>query len=450
MPAEGAAGVHLERRLHAFDTAMVVVSLVIGIGIFRTPALVAGATGGTGSFLAAWAVGGAASLVGALVFAEIGSRFPWAGGYYKVVARCFHPLPAFLLNWAQVLMQGAGAAGVALIGSEYLLRVAGPAAQPRAGALLVAASLTLGLTVLNAAGIRAGARAQNLLSLSKIVLIASLALAGLALAREPAGSSVTAAGSGSGMLTALVAVFYAYGGYQNTMNLAGDVSEARGQLAKGVCAGMAIVTALYMIVNVAYIKALGQDGVAGSPLVAADLARAALGEAGEAFVSLAIFLSAAGFVNATILHVPRSYLAMAEDGLLPPALGRLNPRTQAQGAGLAFFAATALLPLALMRSFEGLLAYVMFTDALSLAVAASCLFVLRRRGTGEAGGGAWRMPGYPWLPAAYVLVLIGVAGNVLVRETWLAIGSIGIVLLGIPLYVVMKRSWGDGARDGLG
>ncbi len=441
MRAEDAGGPP-EPRLSAFDTAMVVVSLVIGIGIFRTPALVAGETGGAGRFLAAWAIGGLAGLAGALVFAEIGSRYPRAGGYYKVVAHCWHPMAAFLLNWAQVLMQGAGAAGVAVIGSEYLLRLAGRTAPRGWSTGLLAAALVGGLVALNAAGIRAGARAQNLLSMAKIVLIAGLAAAGLALPADPPPAGPEPESSPAGLLAALVAVFYTYGGYQNTMNLAGDVREARRRLPWGICGGMAIVAALYLGMNGAYLRALGAEGVARSPLVAADLARSVLGGAGEALVSLAIFLSAAGFVNATILHIPRGYLAMAQDGLLPAALGRLDPRTQAQGPGLAFFAATALVPLLFLGSFEKLLGYVMFTDALSLAVVASCLFVLRRRGEGDAGGGAWRMPGYPWLPAAFVLVLLCVAGDVLVRQPALAAGGCAVAMAGVPLYFVMKRGVG--------
>ena len=443
MPAEREAP-PIEPTLTPFDTAMVVVSLVIGIGVFRAPALVAGATGSTGRFLAAWVIGGAASLVGALVFAEIGSRYPRPGGYYKVVAHCWHPMAAFVLNWAQVLMQGAGAAGVAVIGAEYLLRLAGISGPHGAAPAVLAALLVGGLIALNAGGIRAGARVQVMLSLAKIVLIAGLAIAGLALAHEPAEGTAQPATQDSppaGMLAALVAVFYTYGGYQNTMNLAGDVRGARRKLPLGIFGGMAIVTALYLAINAAYVRALGPAGVAGSPLVAADLARTVLGGAGEKLVSFAIFLSAAGFVNATVLHVPRSYLAMAQDGLLPPALGRVNPRTLAQGPGLVFFAATALLPLLLLGAFDKLLAYVMFTDALSLAALASCLFVLRRRGEGTAEGAAWRMPGYPWLPVAFVLVLLGIAGDVLVRQTRLALAGTAIVAAGVPMYYLMKRSW---------
>ena len=428
--------------LSVFDTAMVVVSLVIGIGIFRTPAMVAAATGGTGRFLFAWVAGGAASLVGALVFAEIGSRYPHAGGLYKVVAHCWHPMTAFLLNWAQVLMQGAGAAGVALIGAEYLLRLTGRGAAGARAVQLTAALLVGGLVLLSARGIRAGARTQNVLSVSKILLVAGLAVAGLLAGVAGPPSSATAAGTHAeaGMLAALVAVFYTYGGYHNTMNLAGDVREARRKIPVGIAGGMIVVTVLYLAINAAYARVLGIEGIAASPLVAADLARAALGDFGEAFISLAIFLSAAGFVNATILHVPRGYIPMAEDGLLPAALGRLNPATQAQLGGLSFFAATALLPLLLLGSFEKLLAYVMFTDALSLAVAASCIFILRDRQRGGAAEGTWSMPGYPWLPVVFVIVLLGLAGNVLVLQTRLALAGAAIVLIGVPIYFLMKRT----------
>ena len=433
----------LEPKLSVFDTAMATVSLVIGIGIFRTPALVAGATAGAAPFLAAWAIGGVISLIGALVFAEIGSRYPRAGGFYKVVAHCWHPLTAFVLNWAQVLMQGAGAAGVAVIGSEYLLRLVRRGA-PGPETTWLAAGLMGVLLALNALGIRTGARTQNILSLSKIVLIAGLAAAGLLLA---AGGTAAAAGEAAptstapaGWLAALVAVFYTYGGYQNTMNLAADVRQARRGLPRAVCAGMLVVTTLYLSINFAYVRTLGAAGVAASPLVAADLARRVLGGAGEAFVSIAIFLSAAGFVNATMLHLPRSYLAMAEDRLLPAVLGRFDPRTQAQGPGLAFFAVTAFVPLLFLGSFEKLLGFVMFTDMLSLAVVASCLFVLRRRGEGSDGEAAFRMPGYPWLPLVFVLAALGVAANVAVSQTPTALAGCAVAAAGVPLYFALRRT----------
>ena len=429
----------IQARLSTFDTAMVVFSLVVGIGIFRTPAIVAGAAGSTAIFFAAWAIGGLISLLGALTFAEIGSRHPRAGGYYRVVADCYHPALAFMLNWAQTLMQGAGAAGVAFIGAEYLVPfVVPPEWRTPHSPLLLACALMLVLLLLNYLGIKTGARTQNLLSMLKIGMIVGLASVALAVAPRVAAaeSVVPATAWGTRFAAALIPCFYAYGGYQMTMNLGADVKDARKRFPLAVTGGMLCVVALYLLINIAYQRALGTPGVAGSKLVAAALSRATFGPSGEAVVSVAIFLSAAGFVNATILQMPRSFYAMAQDGVLPRAFLRVNPTTQVQEIGLLFFGATMLLPAFLLGSFEKLLNYVIFTDALTLVVVASTLFILRRRGTGDGG---FRMPGYPILPALYMLCLAGAATHVLVTETRLALVGIAILLTGWPLFRLGRK-----------
>jgi APA family basic amino acid/polyamine antiporter len=433
------AAERIEPKLGTFDTAMVVVSLVIGIGIFRAPAIVARESGSARAFLLAWILGGLVSLIGALTFAEIGSRHPRAGGYYRVVADCYHPALAFMLNWAQTLMQGAGAAGVAFIGAEYLAPLLG-LTGPRA-TLGLACGLMLALLVLNFLGIRTGSRTQNVLSAMKLVMIVGLAAVALVLAKPAAPSPVIASG---GLAAALVPVFYACGGYQLTMNLGADVKDARRKLPLAVTLGMLGVVALYLTINVAYVRILGVAGVAASPLVAASLARAALGAAGERVVSVAIFLSAAGFVNATILSIPRSLYAMAEDGVLPRVFARVNARTQVQEIALGFFAVTMLVPAFLLGSFEKLLDYVIFTDSLALVIVASTLFVLRRRD--EGGAQAFRMPLYPLLPAIYLAVLLAISAHLLVKQTPLALAGIAIFLTGAPLFFLGKRLSGAPAR----
>ena len=272
MKAEG-----IEARLGTFDTAMVVVSLVVGIGIFRTPAIVAKAAGTEGRFLLAWALAGLVSLVGALVFAEIGSRHPRAGGYYRVVADCYHPALAFMLNWAQTLMQGAGAAGVAFIGAEYLVGLLLPPEKRGGNAvLLVALALMLVLLVLNGLGIRVGAGTQNVLSVTKIVMIAGLARRAFAVApasRAPPSSARRAGGPRRGADPVLLRVRRV----PMTMNLGADVKDARRRFPLAVTGGMLVVAALYLVLNWAYVRTLGAAGVAGSNLVAAALARASLG-----------------------------------------------------------------------------------------------------------------------------------------------------------------------------
>ncbi len=437
-----AAETRIEPRLGALDGAMIVVSLVIGVGIFRTPAMVAAATGSGALFLAAWGIGALVSAAGALAFAEIGARYPRPGAYYKVVAVSFHPALAFALNWAQLLMQGAGAAGVAFLGAEYLLALATPgrAAAPGAVTATAVAMISL-LLALNFLGIRSGARTQNLLSAAKLVLLGALAAAGLlwAPAAPAAAAAAPTAPGAAGLIAGLVAVFYTYGGYQQTMNMAGDLRDVRRTLPRAILWGMAAVLALYLAINGAYLRTLGIEGMAGGKLVAADLARAAFGPFGQSLVSLAIFLSAAGFVNATILQLPRSYLAMAEDGVLPRQFLAVRPGAQTQDVALAFIALTMLVPALFLGSFEKLLQYVMFTDALTLVTVASCLFVLRARRVGEERGELFRTPGYPWLPGLFVAALAAVALHVLWRETRLALAGLGILAAGLPLFFAMRR-----------
>jgi APA family basic amino acid/polyamine antiporter len=439
----------IQPRLSTFDTSMVVFSLVVGIGIFRTPAIVAGAAGGTALFFSAWILGGLISLIGALTFAEIGSRHPRAGGYYRVVADCYHPMLAFMLNWSQTLMQGAGAAGVSFIGAEYLMPVILPPEwRTERTALGLACALMLVLLILNYRGIRPGARTQNLLSMLKIAMMVGLAVPALLLARraqwpEPAATMPWE----PRLASALVPCFYAYGGYQMTMNLGADLKEARRRFPLAITAGMLMVVGLYLLLNFTYQRVLGVQGIAASKLVAAALSRATFGPYGELVICIAVFLSAAGFVNATIIQMPRSLYAMAHDGVLPRAFLRVNPSTQVQQTALLFFGATMLVPAFLLGSFEKLLNYVMFTDTLTLAVVASTLFVLRRRGVGQ---GAFAMIGYPFLPALYMLCLLGIAARVFTLEPLLAVTGTVIFLTGWPLFRLGHRLFGAAERIGQG
>src|SRR5450755_348983 len=427
-------------RLSTFDTAMVVFSLVVGIGIFRAPAIVAAAAGSTELFFAAWVLGGLIALVGALTFAEIGARYARAGGYYRVVAECYHPALAFMLNWCQTLMQGAGAAGVAYIGVDYLGPLVLPAGwQGPHASLIMACALMLVLLFLNYIGIRSGARTQNILSMLKIAMMIGLGVFALLLHSRAAPAAAPLIGAAplrpwsTRLLAALVPCFYAYGGYQLTMNLSADIKDSSRRLPIAIVSGMLAVVGLYLLLNIAYQQVIGIDRLPTEKLVAAALARATFGHWGDAVVSVAIFLSAAGFVNATILQMPRTFYAMAEDGVLPKIFRWVNPKTQVQEVGLIAFGVTMLVPAFFLDSFDKLLNYVIFTDNLTLAVVASTLFVLRRRKVASTG---FVMPGYPWLPAIYFVCLVAASMRVLVTEPKLALAGTVLFLTGAPLFLL--------------
>ncbi len=442
VPEPGEAAI--QARLSTFDTAMVVFSLVVGIGIFRAPAIVAGAAGGSSLFFTAWIAGGIVAMIGALTFAEIGSRRPRAVGYYRVVADCYGSTLAFMLMWSQTLLQGAGAAAVAFIGADYLLPVLLPQQwrTPQASLALACATMLL-LLALNYSGVKPGARTQNTLSVLKIAMIVGLTGLALLLAPRAHGADpVVAAGWAPRLSAALIPCFYAYGGYHMTMNLGADLKDARRRFPLAITAGMLTVVALYLLINFAYQQVLGIGGIADSKLVAAALARATFGPSGEALISIAVFVSAAGFVNATIIQMPRSFYAMAQDGVLPRAFLRVNPATQVQQVGLLFFGATMLIPAFMIGSFEKLLNYVIFTDMLTLAVVASTLFVLRRR---RLGHGGFAMPGYPILPLLYVACLLGVAMRDFLLDPPLALAGLAVLASGFPLFRLGHRLFGGAA-----
>jgi len=440
----GRDAVAIKARLTTFDLTMIVVSLVIGIGIFRTPAMVASSTRTPALFLAAWGMGGLISLLGALTFAEIGARFPEPGSFYKVVAVNYNSGLAFMLNWTSVLMvNGAGGAAVAIIGAEHLTPLLLPARlQTQTAVQLTAAGLMLILLILNYLGIKTGAWAQNVLSLLKIVLIGGLALAGLfSGAPAAAGGSLPADKAWwLGLAIGFISVFYTYGGYQNTINFGADIRGARRNMPRAILAGIAVIIACYFLINGAYLKVLGLPGVAGAKLVAAETARVLFGPSGALFVSLAIFLSAMGFLNVTLMQIPRAYYAMAEDRTLPPFFRRVNPRSQAQEYGLLFLGGVILLSIFLLGTFENIVNYVMFLDSLNIAIVASTIFALRRKARREAAPyQGYRLPLYPVLPAIFVVFLLGISLNVLLTQTREALIGALLFVSGYPVFHGMRR-----------
>jgi basic amino acid/polyamine antiporter, APA family len=430
-------------QINAFDVSMIVISLVIGVGIFRTPAIVARQAGSPEIFFSAWIVGGLVSLLGAFVFAEIGSRHHFPGGFYKLISEAFHPLYAFMINWALVLTYGAGMAGVALLGCEYLNPLLPESLHGPAGIRGSAVATLFCFYVINMLGIRAGSRTQNLLSSTKIVMMLVLCLGifyPAASTEVPSPAEVPAATSWfTAFGASLIAVFFSYGGYQSTLNFGADIKDPVRNTPKGIFIGMFTVLGLYLVLNYTYYRALGFEGLRSSNLIAADLARVVFGPWGEVFFSLAIFLSVLGFVNAMMLSIPRVYYAMAEDNILPAIFKRVNARTQTQEFTLTFLAVTSIGSLWFLDTFEAIVNYVMSIDSIAIASAAATLFIFRRRAGKDDTHRGFKLWGYPGLPAFFVLFLLVVAANVIITDPSSALIGWLLFLGGAPLYWVLRR-----------
>ncbi len=433
-------------KLNRFDATVIVVSLVVGIGIFRTPAIVASHTGSATLFFGAWILGGVISVLGALTFAEIGSRYPYPGAFYKVVADCYSPSIAFMLNWTNVvIVNGAGAAAVATIGAEYLLPMVSPAASsdPR-NTQLAAAALVLLLLGINYLGVKTGAWAQNVLTIFKILVMLTVVVAAMSIGRaSQCGVPLSAPGAGSAWQAlglGLISVFYSYGGYQSALNFGGDFRAAGRTMPRAILAGIAVVIVVYLLVNLAYYRVLGLEGIAGAKLVAAEIAGALAGPSGSTIVSAVIVLSAMGFLNVTLMQIPRTYVAMAEQRTLPAVFARVHPRTQVQTFGLAFFGAMIFLAIAFLGTFEKLLNYVMLFDTLNNALVASTVFILRRRRVTAEGVEPYTVPWYPVVPAVFVLFLVFITANVVLDQGVETLAGVAMMLAGYPAYRLLRAA----------
>ena len=440
----------IKPKLGTFDLTMIIVSLVIGIGIFRSPAIVAQKAGTPLVFFVAWLLGGSISICGALTFAEIGSRFPVAGGFYKIFSYCYHPAYAFMLNWSLVIINAASAVGVAIVGAEYINPVLLPLAwQNETGIKLTAVVAILVLYGLNFLGIKMGARTQNILSLIKIAMLVVFCCA-LFGPHQINQVQLSSAGMGSldfvkALGVSLISVFFTYGGYQNTINFGADVQKPERNMPKAIFTGIGIVIVLYLIINFAYFSVLGFERVQNSKLLAAELAGSFFGPVGYTLASMAIFISVLGFINTSLMSNPRIYYAMAEDNILPPVFKKLNERTMTQEFGLSFFVALMLISLFLLGTFEKIVNYVMFIDSLSLVSAAGTIFIFRNRSKNNGDNiaeGIYKLRFYPWVPLLFMLVLLIVMLNVLVSDTQAALYGCIIFLTGYPLYLILKKAVG--------
>lgn len=423
---------------------MIVVSLVIGMGIFRTPVEVAQKAQIPFIFFAAWIVGALSSLCGALTFAEIGSRYPVAGGFYRIFSHCYHPAFAFMVNWITVISNAASTAIVAIIGAEYINPILLPNVERELGIKITTITAIAVLYVINLFGIKMSARALNVLMIIKITLIGLLISC---VFFAPAASATTTAPvslSNTDLLKAFwlcfVPVFFTYGGYQQSMNFGSDVPNASRTMPRAIFYGIAIILVLYLLANLSFFRVVGFEGLQTSTTLATDVARVMLGDAASKVIAIIMFFSVMAYVNASIMSNPRVYYAMAEERVLPPIFKQLNEKTQVQEFGVSVFVAFMVLTLFLTASFSKVLNYVMFFDSIAMVTAAASIFVLRHRAKREGEkGDIYIMKAYPWMPAIFIIAYALVNISVMVSNPVSSLIGFFLFISGLPLYWGLKK-----------
>ncbi len=451
MSAEAAVdSKELARGLGLWDTSLLVLGLVIGGGIFLTPSSIAKAVPSGPWILGLWIGGGLLAIAGGLVYAEMGAMLPEAGGMYVYIREAFGPLPAFLYAWVAfwVIIIGADAAvavGFAQyfsvffpgLGSDHVILALGPV--PINAAQLVAVALTLVLSATHYVGVREGARIQG--AFTALILVALLWIAAggaLAARREIAAPAAQQLGAVTfaGIGTALVAIFWTYYGWNEIVAVAGEVANPRRNLPVALIFGTGVITALYVGVNAAFLKAIPVAEMATVAQPGTVAAQRLFGGAAALLISLAITAAAIGCTSAGLVPAPRIVYALSRDGLFPKPFGRVHPRFRTPAFAIVVQAVWMSF-LCLSGRYDQLYTYATFFVILAYAATGIALFVFRRRRPDLPR--PYRCWGYPVVPFLFVASSVALAINTVREQPRETLSGIGILLLGLPVYFWMRQ-----------
>jgi len=439
----------LARTLGPFDATMVVVSGIIGSGIFINPYIVAQQVGTPLLILLVWIAGGVIALCGAFVFAELATVVPRAGGQYAYFRDAFHPLFGFLHGWGLMFIVQSGAtAAVAVACAQYVARLAG---LPPSWVVPLSLAILGSVTLFHALGIKPGAVLVNVITVAKTLALAALILGAFTLARR-SGLTLTPAvpaGLGGGPLVsaffgALIPTMFAYGGWQNSCYVAEEIRDPERNLPRAILIGVAIVITVYVGANVAYVHVLGAPALAATRTPAADLAAAIVGERGADAMSVLIVVSTFGFLNLALMTAPRVYYAMARDGLFFRRVAAVSPRTRAPIAAIVTQGALASV-FTLSNTYDELLGYAVFADWVFFALAGVAL--MRFRGTKPDAPRPYPVPLYPLVPLVFIVAGAGIVLNTFVVDTHNALIAFAILCAGVPAYFIWKRVTAGSRRD---
>lgn len=432
-------------KLNLFDFTMIMVSFVIGMGIFRTPVNVAAASPSPVVFFAAWIAGGLIALCGALTYAEIGSRFPVTGGYYKIFSYAYHPSIAFAVNCIILISNAASLAGVALIGAEYIIKVIMPGSDNAQNIEIIIAICSILLFYgVNLLGLKMSARTQNVLTIIKISMIILL-ITPLFFAAPQSIPVIHSAAVSPTMLEyikafgiGLVAVSFTYGGYQQTINFGEEVKEPAKNIPRGIFMGIFIIIVLYLSINYAYYRIIGFENLKHADGIAAMMASHVFGTAAGNILSVFLFLSVLAYVNVLLMSNPRVMQAMSEEGVLPTTFGRRTIKTNVLLTSLSVFASMCALIVFWAKSFDEILSFTIFLDCFGMVLSAATIFILRRRTAHLDGTGIYKMKLFPLMPVIFISAYIFVAISIFADKPKTALTGMGILAAFIILYFVVK------------
>ena len=437
----------LSRTLRPRDLLLLFIGSVIGSGIFLTPGLILRQLNGSvGAAFLVWIVGGVLSLLGALTYAELSAANPEAGGLYCFIRDGFGRIPAFLYGWSLFLVIASGTiAALAHAFTRYLAEVV---PFPAAATKFIAVAMIAVVTGVNVWGTRKSSDLQNWTTLIKAGAVAVLSVVLLALGHHgheiPAALPATQHGTTlfSAFGLAMIAVLWAYEGWQFGTYSAGEVIDPQKSFPRAFLLGSLILVALYLVANVAYLIALGPAAATASDAIAATAASSVLGPWAGKFIALTILISVFSSTNSVILTAPRVFYAMANDNLFFKKLAEVHPRFGTPAAAIISLGVWSAI-LACAGKFAELIGGVIFIGWIFYGLGAAAIFPLRRKSPNAKL--PYRVPGYPFTPFLFVLAAAAIVANAIILAFYdpasfqHIVVAIILFLLGLPAYAFWRR-----------
>jgi APA family basic amino acid/polyamine antiporter len=428
----------LSREITIATGTAVVVANVIGSGIFTTSGFIARDLGTPFWFLGVWVIGGMLALAGALSYSEMGAAMPEAGGEYVYLREAYGPLVGYLSGWTSFFIGFSGAIAAACIGFVAYLHHFFPGLEPEKATGKAAALAALwALTAAHVAGVGPGSLLQRILTAGKVAAIGGLIAAGALLGKGQAAhfsSSGPAAGS---VAVSLIFVLYSYSGWNAAAYLAGEMRDPQRSVPRSLLLGTAMVILLYVGLNALYLYALPIPEMSGVLAIGERASVALFGPAATSVVSAILALSILASASAMVFAGPRVYYAMARDSVFPPALGAIHPSFGTPARAIFLQSLWTSVLIIFSRAFEQLVIYTGFALSVFAALAVAALIVLRVRRPDAPR--PFRVPLYPWLPAAYVAMSAWIAVYSVRGRPKETLYGVLTVLAGIPFYWWSRR-----------
>ena len=431
----------LKKTLGLFDGIALLVGITIGAGIFKTPQVIASYINSFSIIIILWLSVAVFVYVGALIYAELGSRFPQTGGEYVYMQKAFGPFFGFLFGWAQLfIIRTSPTAALSLLSADYLGYFL---PLDHSQKIIIASLIIIVFGIINILGVNKGSAYNKFSSSVKITGLMFFCLIGLILTSgdfsklSESVSPTASLGPVGNLIAAIMMIVFSFLGWDRVGYVAGEMKNPKKVIPQSMFYGMLIVTMLYLGSNILYHSVIGLEGMRSSSIVASDTAISLFGNIGASLISIMVIISATGSVNGTMMATTRVYYAMAKDGLIFKWFDYIDPKFQTPTHAIIAHCIWSIALILIRQNFETLVAGMVFAILIFYGFTTVAFFKFRKEKIGNNDG--YKLPYFPLLPSLYILGIIVLVSLRAFYEPWKSAQDLLFVLSGIPVYFIFFK-----------